>query len=124
MVELGQLVFGNPMGNYETKNYQDALVLSLLDNMDRVFWNNHQRNWDRHESPAMTGVEFRSYYWGDKEDEANKPNLKFSFSDQEIRWYKHPGRGMTASLAWSADEWAQWYEKAYELINSNDTELQ
>lgn len=120
-MELGQAVFGNPVGNYETERYQDALVLSLLDEIDRVFWNKNQKQWDRHEDPKLTGVVFRPYYWGDNEDEASLCNLCFDFSDQEIRWYKHPGRSMSVTLAWTPDEWVKWYSNALNLIESHDT---
>lgn len=116
-------MYGNPPGNYETKNYQDALVLSLLDEIERVAWNKHQEEWNRHDDPKLVGVEFRPYYWGDNEEEAAKPNLKFIFSDQEIRWYKHAGRGMTVTIDWTPEQWVQWYENAYQLINANDDRL-
>lgn len=123
MLELGQMMHGNPVGNYSTRNYQDALVLSLLQEMDRIFWNKKQEDWNRHDDPEMVGVEFRPYFWGEDEKEAAKPNLKFIFSEQEIRWYKHPGRSMTVTIDWTADEWVQWYENAYQLINANDEKL-
>lgn len=119
-MELGQLIYGNPTGDYGTRNYQDALVLSLLDEIERVYWNKYQAEWNRHDDPKLVGVEFRPYYWGDTEEEAIKPNLKFIFSEQEIRWYKHPGRSMSVTIDWTPDEWVQWYENAYQLINAND----
>lgn len=120
-MELGQLMYGNPTGEYPTKNYQDALILSLLNEMDRVFWNKNQKEWDRFEDPCFVGVVFRPYYWGDDETKAALPNLMFAFSDQEIRWYKHPGRSMSVKFDWSANEWLKWYEDAYQLILANDT---
>lgn len=123
MLGLGQIMYGNPVGNYETKNYQDALVLSLLDEIERVHWNKYQEEWNRHNDPKLVGVEFNHYFWGDDEIEAAKPNLKFIFSEQEIRWYKHPGRGMTVTIDWTPEQWVQWYENAYQLINANDERL-
>ena len=123
MLGLGQIMHGNPPGNYETMNYQDALIESLLGNIDRVFWNRYQKEWDRHEDPKMVGVEFRPYFWGDDEMEASKPNLKFIFSEQEVRWYKHPGRGVTVTLDWTPELWVNWYESAYQLIDANDEKL-
>lgn len=120
MLELGQLVHGNPTGNYATKNYQDALVLSLLGEIDRIYGNLNQDEWNRCDDPNLVGVEFRPYYWGDDPEEAAKANLKFVFSDQEIRWYKHAGRSMTVTIDWTPDQWVQWYENAYQLILAND----
>lgn len=123
MLEIGQMIYGNPTGRFETKQYQDALVLSLLDKIEIVYWNKNQIQWERHENPGLVGVEFRPYYWGDDAEEAVKPNLKFIFSEQEIRWYKHPGRSMSVTLDWTPDEWVQWYESAYQLIDANDEPL-
>jgi hypothetical protein len=120
-MELGQMIFGNPTGNFGTQNYQDALVLSLLEEIERVFWNRYQEEWNRYDDPKLVGVEFRPYYWGDNEEEAAKPNLKFATSPQEIRWYKHPGRSMSVTIDWTPDEWVKWYEDAYQLILANDT---
>lgn len=38
---------------------------------------------------------FKPYYWGDDEEESEKPNFKFQ--DLEIRWYKYIGRGMVVN---------------------------
>ena len=121
-MELGQLIHGNPTGEFFTTNYQDALILSLLNEIERVFWNRYQKEWERWQDPQLTGVTFRPYYWGDDPEEVALPNLVFAFSPQEIRWYKHPGRSMSVTLDWSPDEWVQWYEAAYQLILANDTE--
>ena len=121
--ELGQMMFGNPTGEYGTPNFVDALVFELLNQADRVYWNKMQRQWERYDDPKIEGMEFRAYYWGDDEDEANKPNLKFDFSPQEIRWYKHPGRGQTCSILWDEKQWVEWFEKAYDLICKADGPL-
>lgn len=123
MLGLGQLMYGNPTGRFETKNYQDALIESLLNEIERIHHNLYQEEWNRWGDPKLVGVEFRPYYWGDDPEEAAKPNLKFIFSDQEIRWYKHACRGATVTIDWTADEWVQWYENAYQLINANDERL-
>lgn len=120
MPEMGQFVHGNPTGPLGTERYQDALVLALLDEIDRVYWNQQQKEWHRFEDPLIPGLEFRSYYWGDKEEEAVKPNLKFDFSEQEVRWYKHPGRSMSVTIDWTPDEWVQWFHKAMDIIISAD----
>lgn len=121
-MELGQIVFGNPVGKFETYNYQDALILSLISEMETVYWNKNQKEWDRYSDPGFVGITFRPYYWGDNEEEAAKPNLTVAFSEQEIRWYKHPGRSMTVTLDWTPEQWADWYEKSYQLIWSNHHE--
>lgn len=56
--ELGQLVFGNPIGAYESPDWVDALVNAVLNEIERVFWNKNQREWNRFEDPRIPGVEF------------------------------------------------------------------
>ena len=73
--ELGQIAFGNPTGDYGTEEWQDALLDYLLEEIDRIYWNNNQEEWNRRD-PEFSGVEFRPYYWGDNEKEASKPNFK------------------------------------------------
>ena len=118
--ELGQMAFGNPTGSHGTDDFIDALVDHLLAEIDRVYWNVYQREWDRSDDPKFSGVEFRPYYWGDDETEAEKPNLKFDFSPQEIRWYKHPGRGQSCSILWDAKQWREWVNMAVEVIRKSD----
>lgn len=127
-IELGQACFGNPTGDYGTEPFVDALVDGLLNEIERVFWNKNQAEWDRHEDPKIKGLEFKPYFWGNEEDpkdqiEMAKPNLKLVFSPQEVRWYKHPGRGQSCKLKWTAEEWKNWFEKGLEIINKSDKRL-
>jgi len=118
--ELGQLCFGNPTGSHGTDSMVDAIVDYILAEIERVYWNDRQKEWDRCDNPNIPGVEYRSYYWGDDEVEAGKPNLKFDFSPQEIRWYKHPGRGQSCTIKWTAQEWRDWCNKAIDLLRDYD----
>lgn len=120
--ELGQFVFGNPHGDFETPEWVDALIDKLLSEIERVCWNTQQVEWDRYGDPKLPGVIFRPYYWGDKAEEAEKPNLVFAFSPQEIRWYKHPGRGQSAAIEFSNSQWIEWFGKALDLIREADIE--
>ena len=121
--ELGQIMFGNPTGAYGTEEWVDALVEALLYDIERVYWNQQQEQWNRYEDIKMEGVEFRPYYWGDNEEEAAKPNLKFDFSEQAIRWYKHPGRGQSSELKFTPEEWIEWFNKGMAVIRGNDKDL-
>lgn len=51
---------------------------------------------------------FRSYYWGDDEVEATKPNL--AHDGIEVRWYKHPGRSMTLNAPPEPDVMIKWFD--------------
>lgn len=120
--ELGQMLHGNPTGNYGTTEWVNALISALLVEIERVYWNNNQKEWEASEDPGLNGVVFRPYYWGDDPHEAELPNLKFIFSDQEIRWYKHPGRGMSCTLLWTPEEWIEWFNLGLQAIRLNEKE--
>ena len=112
--ELGQILFGNPTGEYAAPEAGDALVEGILSEIERVFWNLRQREWDRYEDPTIPGVEFRPYYWGDDEAEAEKPNL--AFGGVEIRWYKYPGRGSSCNRDLTPAEWFAWFHACIQAV--------
>ena len=122
--ELGQMLFGNPTGSYGMPEYADALVRALLHEISRVYWNRNQKSWDDHADPAICGVEFRPYWWGDDEaPEATKPNLKFDHSEQEVRWYKRPGRGTSCTIEWGPLAWTEWFGAALKTIRAADVRV-
>lgn len=123
MPELGQAMHGNPTGWFDIPPFAEALIISILDEIDRVFWNVNQKEWDRHEDPRIEGVEVNPYYWGEDEELMVHPNLKLWFSEQEIRWYKHPGRGMSCTQPFSNQEWINWYNRAISTVQKGDTDI-
>lgn len=116
-MELGQIAFGNPTGEYETPEHAEALIEYLFSEIDRVYWNREQEEWGRNYDPRIPGIVFRPYHWGDDE-EASKPN--FESFNQEIRWYKYPGRGVTHSKEMSEEEWIEWFYKTLEVIRESE----
>ena len=121
--ELGQIVFGNPTGEYGTDDYVDALIDALLNEIERVYWNENQEEWNRADDPKMKGVDFRPYCWNEESEEAEKPNLKFDFSPQEIRWYKYPRRGQNCTIEWDEKEWREWFDEGMKVIRKNEKDL-
>lgn len=115
------MLFGNPTGSYGTKDYQDALIEGLLNEIERVYLNVNQKEWDRHEDPNIKGLEFRPYCWNEESEEASKPNLKFDGSKQEVRWYKYPGRGQSVTEDWEPKEWSKWFDLGLSIIRKHDT---
>jgi len=116
--EMGQAIFGNPMGFYECPEFVGALLKYLLEEIERVYWNVNQKEWDKNEDPKIKGIEFNSYYWGDNEEEGEKPNFKFK--SVEIRWYKYVGRGMSLNKEMSEKQWRQWFDKCLKVIRKAD----
>lgn len=103
--------------------FVDAFIDSLLQEISIAYWNINQENWDPLDDPKIKGIEYRPFYWGDDQEEIDKPNLKFDFSSQEIKWYKYPGRGQTSLIDFTEHEWIEWYEEAYKLISRASYEM-
>ena len=117
-IELGQAIYGNPTGEHPCPRWVDALVAEIIDDIDRVFWNKNQREWNQCEDPRIPGVEFRPYFWGDDDAEAAKPNLKHGAI--EVRWYKHPGRGTSLNVAATPEVIIPWFDSAIAAIDAAD----
>jgi hypothetical protein len=115
-------MFGNPTGRYEAGDLGVACLEAALSEIDRVYSNTRGGEWDRRTDPAIPGLAFRPYWWGDENaPEADLPNL--AFGDIEIRWYKHPGRGTTAQRVVTPDEWASWLSAILPVIRAADVEF-
>lgn len=123
MKELGQIMFGNPSGEFEMKDFETALTDYLFEEIERIYWNTNQDEWDRHEDPKMKDIEFRPYYWGEDKKEMSLPNFKIKGSPQEIRWYKHIGRSQTSAIKWNEKEWRKWFDDALIIIRKNDKNI-
>lgn len=119
--ELVQMAFGAPTGEYECPAIVDSFTMSLINMIWYVVWNRDQHDWDKYSDPKIPGMAFRSYYWGDDEAESAKPNL--SFGEAEIRWYKHPGRGMSVNVDWPPERWCAWYVEALKAIEDYSEQI-
>ena len=104
--ELGQMIFGCPTGSFELDDHADALLMAILREVGRVYWNKNQAEW-HYAHTGIPGLETRPYYWGDDDKEAAKPNLKYK--NVEVRWYKYPGRSMSVNKNMTVDQWAAWF---------------
>lgn len=45
------------------------------------------------------------------------PNFGLRGDAVQIRWYKHPGRGMSTSVQMTADEWVAWHDRVMEALD-------
>ena len=98
--------------------YAQALFEGIRYEIERVYWNREQVEWDQHADPKVPEVEWRPYYWGDDEAVAELPN--FAFEGVEIRWYKYPGRGMSTNKAWKPAEWTAWFERCLAAVRASE----
>ena len=96
-MELGNLLFGNSRGEYPLQpreKYDEIFVHEIMDKTDidgygivpREMWDDKARGYD------CDLFSISPYYWGDDEDEAEKPNFVYKPTGLEIQWYKYPFR--------------------------------
>lgn len=113
--ELGQAVFGNPWGEFEMGDDVETYATSEIEALiDRV---GHGKHLDEAVGPDF---ELRSYVWdecscdGQGTCKACLPN--FRVGDIEIRWYKHPGRGMSVNRPVTRAEMERAFDRVRVLV--------
>ncbi|MEW6016449.1 MAG: hypothetical protein AB1760_00080 [Pseudomonadota bacterium] len=113
--ELGQAIFGNRWAELQMPEDVDDYATLEIDALDARLGGVDE----------IIGPDFemRSYYWGDcicEGDTVNpdcracKPNFKFK--DIEIRWYKHPGRGMSVNRPVKREELEIAFDRIRRMI--------
>lgn len=122
--EMGQVLFGAPTGEFDPGALGEACVHAALTRIETCYWNNHQKQWDRHTDPQIPGLDFRPYWWGDDDaTERELPNLQLHGDPLEIRWYKYPMRGGSVNCDMSPAMWAAWLDKALQVVRQADSAL-
>lgn len=135
--ELGQIVgFAAGTGSYGTSDQVDALVMDLIHEIERVFWNREQREWDSSwscEDPKIQGVTVRGFRYPkydcfddvpeSEQEEAARDTAEaalpsFEHGEVAIWWYKYPGRSMSSNREMSAEGWFAWHASALAAIRS------
>lgn len=91
-MELGNLLFGHSRGEYvfpdrnlvNCREWNTLLEVARLD-----FYGVSDDGNYGFDNDTFT---IRPYYWGEDEEEADKPNFLYKPTGFEIRWYKYPFR--------------------------------
>lgn len=89
-MELGNLVFGNSRGEYcvrPREDYEEIFIQFLEDNGFDSYGHSDKGHVFENDTFII-----RPYYWGDDEEEAEKPNFVYKPTGLEIQWYKYPMR--------------------------------
>lgn len=116
---LGQVFNGTQAwSQFDLPEYVTALFFAIKGEIERVYWNRHQHEWDGYENPGIPGIAWKLYYWGDDEAEVAAPN--FTFEDVEIRWYKYPGRDMSCNKEWKPEQWVVWFDRCMATIRRTE----
>ena len=58
----------------------------------------------------------RSYYWGDDEEEINKPNFEVPSEKFELEWYKYPFRSSYANVEITPQMWNELIQKCLKSL--------
>jgi hypothetical protein len=104
--EIGQAVFGQPSHKYKVSDLLIAALMSIQDELARVWWNNKQVQII--DPFANTGAgyknstfEVQAYSWGEEEQD-----FCFWYKPKDIKicWYKYLGRGMSCNKNLSPKE--------------------
>lgn len=121
----------NDSTEYDAPEYVVALLMAILHEYRRVYWNVHQQDCeifggsftsddDLGQALGIDGLDVRSYWWGDENDpRADLPN--FAYGDVAITWYKHAGRGTTVNVQWEPAAWVAWFDSVVSAIRAADT---
>jgi hypothetical protein len=106
--EIGQAMFGQPTGEFEVPDWVQSMFDGIMREVDRVYWNTRQQEFSDSLSVDFGKVHFRPYSWDDDNDAG--PNFWHDDNIQRIRWYKHPGRGMSAEVFYEVNAWIDWHD--------------
>lgn len=120
--EVGQFAFGTQAWqSYEMPEYAEALLNYIFEEIERVYWNINQKQWERYEDPKLKGIKVRPYWWGKETAKAaTLPN--FEYNGVSISWYKNPGRGMSTDVKWKEREWIWWFDDCMTHLRKLDKE--
>ena len=58
----------------------------------------------------------RSYYWGDDEEEMDKPNFEIPSENFKLTWYKYPFRSSYSSEELTPKRWNDLIQKCIESL--------
>ena len=142
-LELGQMLFGNATEEYsvprekwiETPYYNLCFEISKIqhpyvvnDNFSKseeeLKWEEEEREkyysqfYESTEVQNFTNDFFiiRSYYWGDDEEEMDKPNFEIPSENFKLTWYKYPFRSSYSSEKLTPKRWNDLIQKCIKSL--------
>lgn len=121
-MELGNLMFNtNKNQQYECPRWIVALLKELDNQLDRVMWNNTQKEYPSpFENTANSFkndvFEVQAYNWN---DDVEQP-YNFKCGDIEISWYKYLGRDTTINEEYEPQVIIDMFNKCLQSILDMD----
>lgn len=122
MMELGNLMFNtNKNQQYECPRWIVALLKELDNQLDRVMWNNTQKEYPSpFENTANSFkndvFEVQAYDWN---EDVEQP-YNFKCNDIEISWYKYLGRDTTINGEYEPQKIINMFNKCLQSILDMD----
>lgn len=117
-VELGQILFGNPTQEYlvpREKWVQGPFEVL----MNAILEKTGDKNFIYAPNFSNDFFTIRSYYWGDDEDEMNKPNFEVPSENFKLSWYKYPFRGSYSSEKLNSVRWNFIVQKCIQSLEDS-----
>lgn len=121
-MELGNLMFNtNKNQQYECPRWIVALLNELDNQLDRVMWNNTQKEYsspfeNTSNSFKNNVFEVQAYDWN---DDVEQP-YNFKCDDIEISWYKYLGRDTTINGEYEPQKIIDMFNKCLQSILDMD----
>lgn len=121
-MELGNLIFNtNKNQQYECPRWIVALLKELDNQLDRVMWNNTQKEYPSpFENTANSFkndvFEVQAYNWSEDIEQA----YNFKCGDIEISWYKYLGRDTTINNEYEPQVIIDMFNKCLQSILDMD----
>jgi hypothetical protein len=115
-LELGQMLFGPPV-SYDNlvprESWMSGPFQILLDAI-----NEKTGEKDYGYTPDFSNDFFiiRSYYWGEDEEEMEKPNFEVPSENFSLTWYKYPFRGSYSSEKLTPKRWNDLIQKCIKSL--------
>jgi len=116
-LELGQMLFGfhNPTEEYSVPREKwmggpfQILIAAITEKTGEK---------DYGYTPHFSNDFFtmRPYYWGDEEDEMDKPNFEIPSENFRLTWYKYPFRSSYASEKLTPKRWNDLVQKCIKSL--------
>lgn len=111
-LELGQMLFGNATEEFLVPRK------SWIEGPFEILMKALQQKTGEKEVYDFSNDYFtmRSYYWGEDEEEMEKPNFEIPSENFRLTWYKYPFRSSYANEKLTPQRWNDLIQKCLESL--------
>ena len=117
-LELGQMLFGNPTQEYPVPREKwMGGPFEIL--MDAIAEKTGDKNFIYSPDFSNDFFTIRRHYWGEDEEEMDKPNFEVPSENFSLTWYKYPFRGSYSSEKLTPKRWNDLIQKCIKSLEEN-----